>query len=28
VQAEGDKLRVLLRTDGRDVVHEMLWWGA
>lgn len=28
VQAEGDKLRVILRVDGREVVHEMLWWGA
>jgi hypothetical protein len=28
VQAEGDKLRVLLRVAEREVTHEMLWWGA
>ena len=25
---DGDKLRVVLRVAGREVVHEMLWWGA
>jgi hypothetical protein len=28
VQVDGDKLRVLLRADEREVIHEMLWWGA
>jgi hypothetical protein len=28
VQVDGDKLRVILRAGGREVVHEMLWWGA
>ena len=28
VQVDGDKIRVLLRLAEREVVHEMLWWGA
>ena len=28
VQVDGDKLRVILRVAEREVVHEMLWWGA
>jgi hypothetical protein len=28
VQIEGDKLRVILSVEERQVVHEMLWWGA
>jgi hypothetical protein len=28
VQVEGDKLRVILRLAEREVLHEMLWWGA
>ncbi len=28
VQTDGDKLRVLLAVRERQVVHEMLWWGA
>lgn len=28
VQLEGDKIRILLRVAEREVVHEMLWWGA
>jgi hypothetical protein len=28
VQLDGDKLRVLLSVRERQVVHEMLWWGA
>jgi hypothetical protein len=27
VALDGEKLRLTLRTSGRDVVHEMLWWG-
>lgn len=25
---DAQKVRVVLRLEGRDVVHEMLWWGA
>jgi hypothetical protein len=28
VQIEGEKLRVILGVRQRQVVHEMLWWGA
>lgn len=28
VQIEGEKLRILLSVQKREVVHEMLWWGA
>jgi hypothetical protein len=28
VQIEGDRLRVVLSVQGREAVHETLWWGA
>jgi hypothetical protein len=28
VDVDGDKVRFVVRSAGRDVVHEMLWWGA
>lgn len=28
VQIEGDKLRVILSSQKRQEIHEMLWWGA
>jgi len=28
VDVDGDKVRFVVRSSGRDVVHEMLWWGA
>lgn len=28
VDVDGDKVRFVVRSGGRDVVHEMLWWGA
>lgn len=28
VQIEGEKLRVILSIDKKQIVHEMLWWGA
>jgi hypothetical protein len=27
VRRDGDKLQVILGTDGRTAVHELLWWG-
>jgi hypothetical protein len=28
VDVQGEKVRFIIRRDGRDAVHEMLWWGA
>jgi hypothetical protein len=28
VRLDGDKIRVILSSRGREEVHEMLWWGA
>jgi hypothetical protein len=28
MHVEGDKLRIILSVNARQVVHEMLWWGA
>ncbi len=28
VDVDGPKVRFVIRSSGRDVVHEMLWWGA
>jgi hypothetical protein len=28
VQIEGEKVRVILALEKREVVHEMLWWGV
>lgn len=27
IEVTGDRIRVLARFDGKDVAHEMLWWG-
>lgn len=28
VQIDGDKIRIVLSVQKREIVHEMLWWGA
>jgi hypothetical protein len=28
VKTNGDKIVLVLRSEKKDIVHEMLWWGA